>query len=76
MLLVAKIVGLDKIYDAPQIEHAVLDRRAGQRQLVVGLKFLDRLGHLRAGILDELRLVEHDGAEGKLGQLVKVTAKD
>ena len=76
MLLVAEVVGLHKIDDAPQVEHAVLDRRTGQRQLVLGLKFLDGFGHLRPGILDELRLVEHNSTEGKFGQLAEVTAKD
>ena len=76
MILVAEIVGLHEIYDAPEVEHPVLDRRAGQGQLVVGLELLDRLGHLRAGVLDELRLIEHDGTEGELGQLVEITPKD
>ena len=58
MLLVAEVAGLDEIHDAPQIEQAVLQRRAGERQAVLGLQLLDRLGDLRAGVLDELRLVQ------------------
>ena len=36
------------------------------------LQLLHRLGHLRAGVLDELRLVQDDGAEGELLQLLQV----
>src|ERR1035441_2398286 len=47
-------------------EQAVLRRRASQRQTVLGLQLLHRLGDLRPGVLDELRLVQDSGAERKL----------
>ena len=72
LLLVAEVAGLDEIDDAPQVEQAVLQRRAGQRQAVLGLQLLDRLRHLRAGVLDELRLVQNHRAEGELLQLLQV----
>ena len=72
MFLVAEVTGLDEIHDAPQIEQPVFQRRAGQRQAVLGLQLLDRLGDLRAGVLDELRLVQNRRAEGELLQLLQV----
>ena len=72
MLLVAEVAGLDEIHDAPQIEQAVLQRRAGERQAVLGLQLLHRLRDLRAGVLDELRLVENHRAERELLQLLQV----
>ena len=59
---------MDEIHDAPQIEQAVFQRRAGERELVVGLERLGRARDHRLGILDDLRLVENDGAEGKFLQ--------
>ena len=40
--------------------------------LVLALQLLHRLRDLRAGILDELRLVQNHGAEGELLQLLQV----
>ena len=73
MILVTEVVGLHEINDAPEVEHSVLDRGAGQGQLVVGLELLNRLSHLRAGVLDELRLIKHNGTKGELGQVVEIT---
>ena len=72
MFLVAEIAGLDEIHDAPQIEQPVFQRRAGEREPMFGLQLLDRLRDLRAGILDELRLVENHRAERKFLQLLEV----
>jgi hypothetical protein len=72
MFLVAEIAGLDEIHDAPQIEQPVFQRRAGERDFVFALQLLHRLRDLRAGIFDELRLVENDGAERKFLQLFQV----
>ena len=72
LFLVAEVAGLDEIHDAPQIEQPVFQRRAGERQAVLGLQLLDRLRDLRAGILDELRLVQNHRAEGELLQLLQV----
>ncbi len=73
LLLITKIAGLDEIHDAPQIEQAIFERRAGQRDFIFALQLLDRLRDLRAGILDELRLVENHCAEGELLQLLQIT---
>ena len=75
LLLVAEVTGLNEIGDAPQIEQAVLQRRAGERQAMIGLHLLDRLRHLRAGVLDELRLVENQRAERELLQFLEVAAQ-
>ncbi len=75
MFLVAEVAGLDEIHDAPQIEQPVFQRRAGERDFVLALQLLHRLRDLRAGILDELRLVENDGAEGELVKLLQVAAE-
>ncbi len=72
LLLVAEIAGLDKIHDAPQIQQPVFQRRAGERQLVLGLQLLHRLRDLRAGIFDELRLVQNRRAEGEFLQLLQI----
>ena len=72
MFLVAEVAGLDEIHDAPQIEQPVFQRRAGEREAVLGLQLLDRLRDLRAGVLDELRLVQNHRAEGELLQLLQV----
>ena len=37
MFLVAEITGLDEIHDAPQIQQPVFQRRAGEREAVLGL---------------------------------------
>ena len=76
MFLVTEIIRLDKINNAPKIEHPVFDRRSGKRQFVVGLELLDRLSDLRTGILDELGLIQHHSAKRKLGQVVQITAQD
>ena len=72
LVLVAEVAGLDEIHDAPQIEQPVFQRRAGERQPVLGLDLLDRARNLRAGIFDELRLVQNHRAEGELLQLLQV----
>ncbi len=75
MLLRAEVAGLDEIHDAPQIEQAVFQRSAGQRQPLIGLQLLHRLRDLRGRILDELRFIQYHGAEGELLQRLKITAK-
>ena len=63
MVLRAQITRLNEIHDAPEVEQAVFQRRAGQREALVGAKLFDRLGDLRGGVFNELSLVEDDGAE-------------
>ena len=72
LFLVAEIAGLDKIHDAPQVQQPVFQRRAGERDAVLGLELLDGLRDLRAGIFDELRLVENHRAERKFIQLFQI----
>ena len=69
---VAEITRLDEIHDAPQIEQPIFQRRAGQRQALLGLQLLDRLRDLRAGVFDELRFVENHRAEREFLQLFQV----
>ena len=63
---------MDEIHDAPQIEQAIFQRRAGEREAVLGFQLLHRLRDLRAGVLDELRFVENHGAEGEFLQFLEV----
>ncbi len=72
MFLRAEITGLDEIHDAPQIEQAIFQRRAGEREALIGFQLLHRLRDLRRRVLDELRFVENDRAEGKLLQRFQV----
>ena len=58
MRLVAEVTRRHKIHDAPQVQQAVLQRRAGERQTMIGFELFDRLRHLRAGVLDELGFIE------------------
>ena len=66
---------MDEFHDAPEIEQPVFQRRAGQRELVLGLQRLGRARDHRLGILDVLRLVENDGAEGKFLQRGEIAAQ-
>src|ERR1035438_6308297 len=72
LVLVAEVAGLDEIHNAPQIEQAVFQRRASERQPVLGLDLLHRARNLRAGIFDELRLVQNHRAEGEFLQFLQV----
>ena len=65
---VGQVAGMDEFHDAPEIEQPVFQRRAGERELVLGLQRLGRARDHRLGILDVLRLVQDDGAEGKFLQ--------
>src|SRR5262245_7070709 len=76
MLLFAAVSGLDEIHDAPQIEQAIPQRRAGDREGLFRLQSFYRRRHRRAGILDELRLVENDGAESKLLKFLEIAAQE
>ena len=72
MLLVAQIARLDEIHDAPQVEQAVFERRAGEGQAMVGFQLFDRLRDLRARVLDELGFVENHGPEGEFLEFLQV----
>ena len=72
---IGQVTGMDKFHDAPKIEQAIFERRAGQRELVIGLERLRRAGDHRLGIFDVLRLVENDGAEGEFLQRGEVAAQ-
>ena len=72
---VGQVAGMDEFHDAPEIEQAVFQRRAGERELVLGLQRLGRARDHRLGVLDVLRLVENDGAEGEFLQRGEVAAQ-
>ena len=57
----AEHAGHREIHDAPEIEQAVLDRRAGERQPLPALERARGFRGLRVGVLDRLGLVENDG---------------
>ena len=76
MFLVAKITGLYKVRDAPQIEQAVFQRRTGEGQARLTFELLDRLRDLRAGVLDELRLVENHGVELVFLQVLQIAPEE
>ena len=48
---------------------------ARERQALLGLQLLYRLGNLRAGVLDELRLIEDRRAESELLQFLQVASQ-
>ena len=64
----AEQAGQQVAEDGPQVQLAVLQRRAREHEAVLRLDGEARLRHLRVGVLDELALVEdgvaeHDGIE-------------
>ena len=70
-----QVTGVDEFHDAPQIEQPVFQRRAGKGELVLGLERLGRSGDHRLGVLDVLRLVQDDGAEGEFLERSEVAAQ-
>ena len=52
--------GVGEVEDRPEVAEAVLDRRAGERQLRAGVDAPQLLGRLVGVVLDGLRLVEHE----------------
>jgi len=57
----AEQAGVDRVEDGPQFAQPVLDRRASERQLLVGGEGSDCLGGLCVWVLDHLGFVEDDG---------------
>ena len=55
-----------EVEDAPQLDEAVLDGRARERQASVGLQTFYRFGHLGAGVLDVMGFVEHRAREANV----------
>ena len=64
--LAAKVARLHEVHDAPQVEQAVLQGRAGEGQALVDVQLFHRLSDLGRGVLDKLGLVQDHGAEGEL----------
>ena len=56
----------EEVEDAPQLDEAVLDGRACERQATVGLQTFYRFGHLGAGVLDVMGFVEHRAREANV----------
>ena len=75
IVLRTEIAGLDEIHDTPEIEQPVFQRRAREGETLIGSKLFHRLRHLRGRVLDELRLVEDDGAELEFLQRFKIAAE-
>ena len=61
LLQSAEQAGIDRVEDRPEFAQAVLDRRAGERQLLAGAEVADGSRRLGVRVLHHLRLVEHDG---------------
>ena len=75
MFLVTEIARLHEIRNAPKIEQTILQRRTGEGQPDLTLHLLHRLCYLRAGILNELRFVQHDGVEFVRLQILQIAAE-
>src|SRR5689334_7321694 len=75
MVLVAEVGVLDEIHNALQIEQPIFERRASESKTMLGFQLFDELSDLRAGIFDELCLVENHGAESEFLQFLKIAAK-
>lgn len=76
ILLGTEVARLDEVDDAPEVEQAVFEGRAGEGQAVFGLELFDRLGDLGAGVFDELCLVEDEGTEAEFAQGFQVAAQE
>ncbi len=71
----AQIPGVHERHDAPQIEGAVLERRAGQRQPMAGAQRERRAAHDGVGVLDVLRFVENRRAQVDRAPLLQVASQ-
>ena len=66
---------VDPVEDRPQLRQAVLHRRAGEGDALAGAQLAHGAGRSGGRVLDELRLVEHDGRPGDLGEDVEVAGE-
>ena len=57
---VPSMPGIEELEQAPQLAQMILDRRAAQRQAMIGLEQPRGLGRPRAGVLDRLGFVEDE----------------
>jgi hypothetical protein len=64
--------GIGEVEDRPQVTHTVFDRGSGQRQSRAGRDATQLLGGVAGGVLDRLRLVEHDRCPLGGGQRVDI----
>ena len=60
----AEVVGQEEVEDAPHVRDGVLHGRTGEDELLETVQTLRALRVARGAVLDVLRLVEHDHAEG------------
>ena len=74
--LVAEQAGREPVEDRPQLAQVVFDRRARQAHAVARDHARERAACLAPGVLDRLRLVEHDGREAQLGEPLLVADHD
>jgi hypothetical protein len=66
----AQVAGQDEVHHRPQLEQAVLERRAGESDPEPRLHLACRPGRLGAGVLDPLRLVEDRHLPAAIAELV------
>ena len=72
LLLGAEQAGVHERHDAPQVERAVLERRAGERQAMPRTQLARGLTDRRHRVLDVLRLVQHGRAQFDLAPRLDV----
>ena len=74
--LVAEKAGVQEVHDGPQLTDVVLDRRARERDPVVGRSERAARDWRVSGILDVLRLVENDSGPRDLFQLIDIAMQE
>src|SRR5690606_16835558 len=67
---------IEEVKLTPEIVEAILDGRAREGQAELGFEAVSRASGLALGILDRLRLIEHDDVPWLFGQPVDVEPKD
>jgi hypothetical protein len=66
---------VDRVEDRPQLGEAVLDRRAGEGELLAGRQPAGRPRRVSGRVLDHLGLVEHDRRPVDRGEVVEVAGQ-
>ena len=74
-LLAAEQTRVHGIEDRPQLAEPVLDRCAGERELLARPQPAHRPSRLRVGVLHHLCLVEHDGRPVDVGEVFDVAGQ-
>ena len=66
---------IEELEERPELAQVVLDRRAREREALAGVEQPTGLGDLTGGVLDRLRLVEHDQVPLDLAELEHVATQ-